>query len=102
MRIATKPLACAINRAYCTGPAKMFLLYSEQFGSVTTRGGRLMIHGVFNSKTSAENAIPEVKKALKYDEDDPDFFFGVEACDSDKVYGDGIVKERLSKSSIYD
>lgn len=31
-----------------------------------------------------------------------DYFFGVEPCDVDKVYGPGLVKERLSKASIAD
>ena len=61
-----------------------------------------MIHGLYHSKQDAEKAIPEVKKALNYDEDDPDYFFGIEQCQTDTVYGNGIVKERLSKASIYD
>jgi len=91
-------------RGYSTATAagQLWMLYSEQFGSVGTKGGRMTIHGLFSSKKAAETAIAEVKTALKYDEEDPNYFFGIEACDTDKVYGSGLVKERLSKASIYD
>lgn len=61
-----------------------------------------MIHGMFDSKKAAEAALPEVKKVLKYDETDPDYFFGTEIIEPGKVYPNGIVTERLNKSSIYD
>eukprot|EP00667_Euglena_gracilis_P031431 EG_transcript_45528 len=83
-------------------PGRLFMLYSEQFGSIGTKGGRMTIHGLFTTRRAAEDAIADVKKALNYDEEDPDYFFGVEPCDVDKVYGPGLVKERLSKASIAD
>ena len=59
-----------------------------------------MVHGLFNSKQSAEKAIPEVKKALRYDEEDPDYFIGIQQCKTGTLYSNGILKE--SRSSVYD
>lgn len=35
------------------------------------------VPGLFSSKKAAETAIAEVKTALKYDEEDPNYFFGI-------------------------
>eukprot|EP00906_Rhabdomonas_costata_P026074 RCo037187 len=102
-RLLPRLVAMNARRGYAETPApQMFLLYTEQFGSVGTKGGRLMMHGIFSTRAKAEQAIEAVKKELDYSEEDPSFFFGIEKCSPDQVYAQGVVKERLSKASVYD